>query len=80
MISVHISYTSFALLFSTSFDMMSLPNEMETPMDELTQADIDYVSTVAGYQVTEDEAREFLHDYNDYYEEYLAGPLAASLL
>ena len=48
-------------------------------MDGLTKADIDYVSTVAGYQVTEDEAREFLQDYNDYYEEYLVGPLATSL-
>ena len=49
-------------------------------MDELTQADIDFASTVAGYKVTEDEAREFLNDCNDYYEEYLAGPLAVSLM
>ena len=47
---------------------------------EITQADLDYVSTVAGYQVTEEEAREFLNNYNDYYEEYLADPLAAALL
>lgn len=46
---------------------------------EITQADIDFVSTVAGRPVTPEEAREFLNDYNDYYEEYLAGPLAASM-
>ena len=85
MLAGYTSHTQRAILFSKAFDIMFLPNGMEVLMDGLTKADIDYVSTVAGYQVTEDEAREFLqdyndyNDYNDYYEEYLVGPLATSL-